>query len=220
MICLMKLRTIHSNCLAWARSINIKKSLTTDAVFILEPDALAHSDEMQCFNDEQRSDRYEILKNAVDELVDNIHVLAVYIDAGNSEWKSKPEDLVEPLKKSGVTRARGIAVNIASFVKTNETTDWSRTLVSLLGGNKGVIIDTSRNGNGSPDQTIAGTARWCNPPGRAIGHVPTTDVPSSIVDAYIWGKKIGESDGNCFNNPPAGVFVPAIALDLIRNSAN
>lgn len=73
------------------------------------------------------------------------------------------------------------------------------------------VIDTSRNGTGSLDATQFGgepynqpagvvsalhEGAWCNPPGAGLGLRPgATDVP--LVDAYLWIKIPGESDGSC-----------------------
>ena len=56
-----------------------------------------------------------------------------------------------------------------------------------------------RNGAGpSPD------GAWCNPPGRALGEEPTTDTGDPLVDAYLWIKPPGDSDGTCQGGrPPA-----------------
>jgi endoglucanase len=74
------------------------------------------------------------------------------------------------------------------------------------------IIDTSRNGNGPLDgnQYIAApygqsvdTAKkltqdnWCNPPGAGNGLRPTANTGSALLDAYLWVKIPGESDGQC-----------------------
>ncbi|MFC8733778.1 glycoside hydrolase family 6 protein [Luteimicrobium sp. NPDC057192] len=63
------------------------------------------------------------------------------------------------------------------------------------------VIDTSRNGvgpwtppagNGWPDAQV-----WCNPPDRGAGARPTLDPGVPLVDAYLWIKVPGESDGQC-----------------------
>ena len=73
------------------------------------------------------------------------------------------------------------------------------------------VIDTSRNGNGS-------NGEWCNPRGRAIGSRPTTATGNNLVDAYLWIKVPGESDGYCNGGPSAGTFWPEYALELVRNA--
>ncbi|GAA4183065.1 hypothetical protein GCM10022288_01930 [Gryllotalpicola kribbensis] len=75
-----------------------------------------------------------------------------------------------------------------------------------------VVIDTSRNGAGPNDMsryaaapynqsaaTIATlrASNWCNPPGAGLGLTPTTKTGRPLVDAYLWVKTPGESDGQC-----------------------
>ncbi|HYQ43205.1 MAG TPA: glycoside hydrolase family 6 protein [Polyangiaceae bacterium] len=74
------------------------------------------------------------------------------------------------------------------------------------------VIDTSRNGKGTlntaqysaapynqPSSVIGGlnAGNWCNPPGAGLGLPPdsTTGVP--LLDAYLWVKTPGQSDGSC-----------------------
>jgi endoglucanase len=69
------------------------------------------------------------------------------------------------------------------------------------------VIDTSRNGAG-PDST------WCDPSGRATGLDPTANTGYSYVDAFLWVKPPGESDGCA---AAAGTFVPSLAYALATN---
>ena len=74
------------------------------------------------------------------------------------------------------------------------------------------VIDTGRSGRGSldvaryadapfaqPDAVIQGLAAgaWCNPPGTGLGLRPTTETGVDLLDAYLWIKTVGESDGSC-----------------------
>ena len=72
------------------------------------------------------------------------------------------------------------------------------------------VIDTSRNGNGANSEHF-------NPYGRALGELPTTNTCDEIVDAYLWVKVPGESDGAVNGGPKAGRFSHNLALDLIHN---
>lgn len=82
----------------------------------------------------------------------------------------------------------------------------------------GFVIDTSRNGLG-PWQYPAGVYSahedWCNPPDRGAGALPDTDTGNPLVDAYLWIKVPGESDGKCFRgtegplDPERGIEDPA-----------
>jgi endoglucanase len=94
------------------------------------------------------------------------------------------------------------------------------------------VIDTSRNGLG-PWQPPAGhppgdPQDWCNPPDRGLGLRPTANTGLALVDAYLWIKTPGESDGQCNRwaapgspdpvrgivNPAAGAWFPEQALEL------
>jgi endoglucanase len=203
-----------ANYLAWID--RILGALQSAAIFSVEADAVAHTINSSCMTAQQIGSRYALLSQATARLSQSPRVLAVYIDAGHPDWLPDPSVLVEPLRKSGIEHVRGVVVNVSFFAETAAVTKWSQTLVEKLGGNKGVLIDTSRNGKGIANAT--GDARWCNPPGRGLGPRPTTVVADAAIDAYFWGKNAGESDGNCFGNPAAGVFVPRIALELARNA--
>jgi len=40
-------------------------------------------------------------------------------------------------------------------------------------------------------------ANWCNPPGAGLGLRPTAKTGVPLLDAYLWVKIPGESDGSC-----------------------
>ena len=56
-------------------------------------------------------------------------------------------------------------------------------------------------------------------PGRScLGTPPTTDTAGPHADAYLWIKRVGESDGSCGRGEPgAGTFVSQYAINLARN---
>jgi cellulose 1,4-beta-cellobiosidase len=89
-------------------------------------------------------------------------------------------------------------------------------LVSVgFNGDLGMLIDTSRNGWGGDDRpTEASTStdlntyvnesrvdrrihagNWCNQSGAGLGERPTAE-PEPGIDAYVWIKPPGESDGS------------------------
>jgi endoglucanase len=74
------------------------------------------------------------------------------------------------------------------------------------------LIDTSRNGHGAwtpPAERPAGDPQdWCNPPGRGLGLRPTLTTGKPNLDAYLWVKLPGESDGACNRWNPAGGIDP------------
>ena len=83
------------------------------------------------------------------------------------------------------------------------------------------VVDTSRNGNGPyPGDTVDGAPSWCNPPGRALGEPPTDNPGLPRVDALLWIKYPGESDGSCRpGEPEVGAWWPEYALDPARRSS-
>ena len=66
------------------------------------------------------------------------------------------------------------------------------------------IIDTGRNG---VTDMRADCSHWCNIRGAGIGHLPTTNTGNSSIDAYLWLKTPGESDG-CTQTLPDGSQCP------------
>ena len=179
------------------------------ATVILEPDALAMAD---CLSGDQRQERFDLIRYAVDTLTRN-PATAVYVDAGHSRWVNAGE-MAARLNQVGVDQARGFSVNTANFFTTEENLGYGGAISGMTGG-KPFVIDTSRNGAGPAD----GELYWCNPAGRALGAAPTTATASPNVDAYLWIKRPGESDGSCGRGEPgAGTFVSQYAIDLARNA--
>jgi endoglucanase len=52
--------------------------------------------------------------------------------------------------------------------------------------------DRERPGGG----TLA-AGNWCNPPGSGLGLRPTANTGAPLLDAYLWVKTPGQSDGQC-----------------------
>ncbi|MFC4065480.1 glycoside hydrolase family 6 protein [Actinoplanes subglobosus] len=180
------------------------------ALVILEPDAIAHA-VSGCLGPRAAAARYALLAHAVDTLRAEPGV-AVYLDAGHPGWISAAR-MAPALRRSGATRARGFAVNVANFQTTRANLRYGRELSRLLAG-RHFVIDTSRNGNG-PARRVRGDRHWCNPPGRRLGHAPTLRTGQELVDAYLWVKRPGESDGACGGGAPAaGQWYPAYARSL------
>ncbi|MCD0485829.1 glycoside hydrolase family 6 protein [Streptacidiphilus sp. ASG 303] len=178
---------------------------------VLEPDAVAHTLD-GCVRGALADERYGLLADAVRELGRRPRV-RVYLDAGNAGWVKEPDRMADALRRSGVRDADGFAVNVANFYTTADSAAYGRRVSRGLGGAR-FVIDTSRNGNGP----LGGT-EWCNPPGRALGDAPTTRTGLEGVDAYLWIKNPGESDGQCRPGAPApGRFWTEYALDLVRNA--
>lgn len=92
------------------------------------------------------------------------------------------------------------------------STDWYEANLGSAVATTHFVIDTSRNGNGPDDMLMYAQApynqpptviaalqagNWCNPPGRGLGLRPTAATAVPLLDAYLWVKVPGESDGQC-----------------------
>jgi endoglucanase len=97
------------------------------------------------------------------------------------------------------------------------------------------VIDTSRNGQGPwAPPPYPDPQDWCNPPDRGLGVEPTLTTGRPFVDAYLWVKIPGESDGECTRglgpdaagidpewqrvDPGAGDWFAEMALQLAANA--
>ena len=187
----------------WVR--NVAAGLAgTPAVIVVEPDALAG---MECLSSTAQSERLALIADAVDVLKGGGAV--VYVDAGHARWQ--PVDVMASrLAGAAIDRADGFALNVSNFVATDISTTYGTALSQRVGG-KHFIIDVSRNGLGA-----TADGQWCNPPGRALGVNPTTVTGNALVDAYLWVKVPGESDGTCNGGPSAGGWWPEYALGLAQ----
>lgn len=176
------------------------------AAVILEPDALAMID---CLSPAQQQERLDLMSYAVDTLTRN-PATAVYVDAGHPRWV--PADVMAGrLNQVGVAKARGFSLNTANFFTNAELMGYGGVISGMTNGAH-YVMDTSRNGNGPAE---GDPMYWCNPSGRALGDRPTTATGNPQVDAFLWVKRPGESDGACAGGEPsAGTFVPQYAIDL------
>jgi len=99
--------------------------------------------------------------------------------------------------------------NIATWVYTDE---WYQQNMGSAIPTTHFLVDTSRNGQGPLDASVYANApynqpasviqtltggNWCNPPARGLGTRPTANTGISLLDAYLWVKTPGQSDGSC-----------------------
>ena len=178
------------------------------AVVVLEPDALAGID---CLSAADANLRYSLLVFAVQTFAAKLNT-TVYLDGGNPRWRT-PAQMAARLNMAGVSLAAGFALNVSNFYTTAENVAYGYQLSSWIGG-KHYIVDTSRNGLGPTSDN-----QWCNPAGRALGDLPSIATGNALVDAYLWIKAAGESDGACNGNPSAGAWMPDYAVGLAQRAA-
>ncbi|MFI2509895.1 glycoside hydrolase family 6 protein [Streptomyces sp. NPDC018972] len=181
----------------------------SEVIVILEPDSIAQS---ECLSAGQRADRFASLARAGRVLKEAGPRARVYFDAGHSGWNA-PAEQAALLRQAGAASAAssdGVFSNVSNFHATADEVAYDRAVLDALGGPPGLgaVIDTSRNGNGAPAD-----GAWCDPAGRKLGRTPTLSTGEAGIDAYLWVKLPGESDG-CKGAP--GTFTPSYAYDLAR----
>ncbi|QCD54723.1 glycoside hydrolase family 6 protein [Streptomyces hawaiiensis] len=178
-----------------------------EVIVVLEPDSVAQS---ECLSAGERADRYASLARAGRVLKAANPRARVYFDAGHSGWNA-PAKQAAWLRQAGAASPEssdGIFSNVSNFHTTADEVAYDRRVLDALGGPAGLgaVIDTSRNGNGAPAD-----GEWCDPAGRGLGRSPTLSTGESRIDAYLWVKLPGESDG-CKGRP--GTFTASYAYDL------
>jgi endoglucanase len=186
---------------------------SASAIVIVEPDGLPDI-VRDCLSPDQAAQRYQLLRYAMKTLGALSHG-HVYLDAGNPGMFSDPSVLAGPLQKAGIGYGRGFAANVSNFQWTSRAVSWSQQLERRLGGKASAVVDTSRNGNGPYNGPLS--PQWCNPPGRAPGPAPKLDPGPAGIDAYLWVKDPGASDGPCNGGPAAGQYWPQYAVDLAQS---
>ncbi|GAB3915871.1 hypothetical protein GCM10011575_23040 [Microlunatus endophyticus] len=175
---------------------------------IVEPDALALLGNLP---ENRRTERMDLIRTAVRNLAWTPKTSA-YIDAGTHGWVST-STMISRLSKSGLGMARGFSLDVANFNAEKGEESYGNQMIGRLGW-KHYVVDTSRNGNGANGES-------CNPSGRALGHKPVADPKGKTgsIDAYVWVKPPGESDGSCAKgDPAAGEFFPSYANELAVNA--
>ncbi|KAF9885953.1 hypothetical protein FE257_012128 [Aspergillus nanangensis] len=201
---------------------SIKELLVTysdvNTILVIEPDSLANlvtnMGVQKCAN---AHDAYlECTNYAVTEL--NLPNVSMYLDAGHAGWLGWPANIgpAATLFAGVYTDAnspaslRGLATNVANYNAFSATTCPSYTQESNVcdektyinnfgpqlasaGWDAHFIVDTGRNGNQPTGQVEWGD--WCNVKNTGFGVRPTTETGDALVDAFVWVKPGGESDG-------------------------
>jgi len=183
--------------------------------------------------------------------------VSVYLDAAHAGWLGWPKNLSRafPLYKEvlsmagGADRIRGFAVNVSNYDPVKVTgagrrdpaaaasdelgyvADLARGLEQAGITGKTFLVDTGRNWRGDI-RSVAGS--WCNVKGAGLGERPRA-APAPLIDAYLYIKVPGESDGTSDRQaarfdetcgaedatpgaPEAGVMFDAYLIDLLRNA--
>lgn len=180
----------------------VADALVGEPWVVLEPDALPMLGDC-----DGQGDRVGYLRYAAQALTDA--GARVYLDIGHAHWLSA-EEAAARLNQVGFDDAVGFALNTSNYQTTADSIAYGERVSALTGGAT-YVVDTSRNGNGS-------NGEWCNPRGRALGEQPRVVDDETALDALLWVKLPGESDGTCNGGPAAGEWFGEIALELARNA--
>jgi len=174
------------------------------AYIVLEPDVLPLM--TNCQSAAQQAETRASLAYAGKRLKAGSAQARVYFDIGHSAWLS-PAEAAARLRAADISAsADGISTNVSNYRSTPDEVAFAKAVLAAVGDQRlHAVVDTSRNGNGP-----AGS-EWCDPAGRGVGTPSTTETGDGQIDAFLWVKPPGESDG-CI--APAGQFVPQRAYEL------
>jgi endoglucanase len=173
-------------------------------VVIVEPDALS---ELTCLPDADQQSYLQLLHYATQQFSSDPNA-AVYVDAGNPEWQTASVE-AQRLQQVVTGTNAGFSVNVDDFIATSTDIAYATAISALVGG-RHFVVDTSRNGG-----DVSPSEGTCNPAGAKLGATPTTNTGNELVDAYLWIKPPGTSDGTCNGGPGAGQFFLSYALGLL-----
>ena len=173
------------------------------AVVLVEPDSLSHL--TTCTS--EAATRPALIAAAVDAFA--AAGVPAYLDGGNEAWNA-PALQASLLQQAGIAKARGFFTNVSNFYGVDGERAYADRLSALTGGSH-YVIDVSRNGRG-----WLGT--WCNPTGAGLGQAPHATAGTGSLDALLWVKTPGASDGTCNGGPAAGTWWPSYAVALVANA--
>jgi cellulose 1,4-beta-cellobiosidase len=186
-------------------------------VVVLEPDSLANL--ATNLSVPKCAAAQDVYKHSISYAIKTLALpnVTIYLDgahAGWLGWSANREKIAalyaEVLKDAGgPDKIRGFATNVSNYDSLKdgdlaklepsdpakgeldyiELLDQSLTAAGIVG--KAFVIDTGRNGR-SGIKTKSGS--WCNIKGAGLGERPQVS-PAPLVDAYLWIKPPGESDG-------------------------
>ncbi|KAI7483769.1 putative 1,4-beta-D-glucan cellobiohydrolase [Hortaea werneckii] len=237
---------------------NIKKHPNTKVALVIEPDSLGNLvtnlNVQKCAN---AKDAYiEGVTYALKTL--NLNNVAMYIDGAHGGWLGWPANIgpaadlfAQVYKAAGSPKAvRGLATNVSNYngfklstappyTESNPNFDEQRyvnAIAPLLQANgfpAHFIVDQGRSGVQPTKQEAQGD--WCNVIGTGFGRRPTANTGDPLVDAIVWVKPGGESDGTSDTSSPrydahcgysdalkpapeAGTWFQAYFEQLLRNA--
>ncbi|HLK93116.1 MAG TPA: glycoside hydrolase family 6 protein [Polyangia bacterium] len=227
------------------------------AVVVLEPDSLSNL--VTNLERPKCAAAAEIYKRGIAYAVSQLSLpnVFIYLEAAHAGWLGFPKNIGRAAKLyrevltmgGGADRVRGFALNVSNYDpavdpaktprdrtsaasdETGYAADLTKALADVGVTGKRFVIDTGRNGQ-AYIRSIPSS--WCNVKGAGLGERPRA-TPSPLVDAYLYIKTPGESDGTsdphaprfdqvCGGDdaapdaPQAGKMFDSYLLDLLRNA--
>ncbi|KAI8270738.1 1,4-beta-D-glucan cellobiohydrolase CEL6A [Colletotrichum sp. SAR11_239] len=195
-----------------------KEYSDTRIVFVYEPDGLANLiTNMGVQKCSQAADTYKAATDYAFKTL-NLENVAIYVDAGHAGWLGWEANLqptatlyADVYKKAGSPKAvRGLVTNVSNFNGWNLTSAPSYTtpnnnydeskfhaaltpMLKTAGYPANYLVDQGRSGKQPTGQQIWGD--WCNVKDAGFGARPTVKTGIDTLDAIVWVKPGGESDG-------------------------
>jgi len=193
-------------------------------VVLLEPDSLPNV--ATNLNVEKCRLSADVYQSAVAYAISKLSLpnVYLYLDAAHAGWlgwdanRNSAAKVFKAVldKAGGPDRIRGFVTNVSNYNALDG--EWGKKLEpsnpcpnelayieklneSLTAAgipNKGFLIDTSRNGVADARSRWGS---WCNVKNAGVGERPRA-APRPLIDAYIWVKPPGESDGVSDPNAP------------------
>jgi len=185
-------------------------------VAIIEPDSLPNI--ATNLNVEKCALSDQVYRRSIAYAISKLKLpnVSIYIDAAHAGWLgwgNNTQKIASIFKDvltqaGGVDKVRGFATNVSNYNTVsgkdgkklgpqNPSPDEQAYITHLSAAlakegitGKQFIVDTARNG-----KLVRGSwSSWCNIKGAGLGARPVAS-PIPLVDAYVWVKPPGESDG-------------------------
>ncbi|KAL1841084.1 hypothetical protein VTJ49DRAFT_7415 [Mycothermus thermophilus] len=220
-----------------------KLKAATDVQFavVIEPDALGNMvTGTTAFCRNARGPQQEAIGYAISQLqASHIHL---YLDVANGGWLGWPDNLGPTaeevrtiLQKAGSNaRIRGFSSNVSNYnpYQTDNPPPFTAGSPSADESRYANSLGEAMRQRGLPSQFIIDQGRvalpgarsewgqWCNVSPAGFGQPFTTNTNNPNVDAIVWVKPGGESDGQCGMSgaPQAGAWFDAYAQMLAQNA--
>ncbi|QRV85611.1 glycoside hydrolase family 6 protein [Ceratobasidium sp. AG-Ba] len=141
--------------------------------------------------------------------------VSIYLDAAHATWLGWPDNLAPTAKVVGDIYAaakqlnpnaiaRGLSTDVSNYNGLDQETTYHANLAPYLtavGYPAHFVVDQGRSGN---QNVTRRSTDWCNFRYAGLGIRPTASTGNSLLDAILWVKPPGESDGN--SNPTSSHY--------------